>query len=216
MPVPQIRRETLQKILAIYRSKQAMVVASCLMMCCFACGQVAYPEQEVSVHDLPLLTAPSMRPSDVLATSLEMVFNNKDVCCGKDSALEDSLQVSNPYSLNQIASKLQGRHLLSNGRPIIVTAEYLPTDAMNVGHLITMILAQRPALMVWNSQLYVLYGVTYVKTVDYSTGAETNAIHRLLLQDARFSDSRRIVSFDRLTNDLGKVQGLLFLQAAPQ
>jgi hypothetical protein len=40
--------------------------------------------------------------------------------------------------------------------------------------------------------------------------------HKFLLQDARFSDSRRAVSFDRLTEDAGKVQGLLFLQAAPQ
>jgi hypothetical protein len=192
------------------------VVASCLAVCCFAYGQISYPEQEVRVHDLPSLTARSTHASDVLSTSLEIVLNDKEVCCGKNSALEDYVQASDPKSLKDIASKLQGRHLLSDGRPIMVTAEYLPPEAVNSGHLISMILNQNPPLMEWNSHLYVVHGVTYVETVDYSTGSVMNVIHKFLLQDARFSDSRRAVSFDRVTDDVSKVQGLLFLLAAPQ
>jgi hypothetical protein len=191
-------------------------VVSCLVLCCLGHGQVSYPDKEVRVHDLPSLTARSRHGSDVLATSLEIVFNDKEVCCGKNSALEDSVQAADPKSLKDIASKLQGRHVLSDGRPIIVTAQYLPSDAINSGHLIGMILNQHPPLMEWNSHLYVVYGVTYVETVDYSTGSDMNAIHKFLLQDVRFSDSRRGISFDRVTDDAGKVQGLLFLQAAPQ
>jgi len=41
-------------------------------------------------------------------------------------------------------------------------------------------------------------------------------IHKFLLWDTRFSDSRRTVVFDRETEDPGKVQGLLFLQLEPQ
>jgi hypothetical protein len=56
--------------------------------------------------------------------------------------------------------------------------------------------------------------VTYVGTVDYSTNQTAYAVHKFLMEDVRFSDSRRAVSFDRLTEDAGKVQGLLFVQAA--
>jgi hypothetical protein len=191
------------------------VVASCLAVCCFAYGQISYPEREVRVHDLPSLTARSTHASDVLSTSLEIVFNDKEVCCGKNSALEDSVQASDPKSLKDIASKLQGRHLLSDGRPIMVTAEYLPPDQVNAGHLIYMLAANHAPLMMWNSHLYVVDGLNYAENVD-TDGGVFYVTHKFLLQDARFSDSRREVSFDRLTEDAGKVQGLLFLQAAPQ
>ena len=92
-----------------------MVMAWCLASACFASAQVAYPEQELRINDLPALTARSTHSSDALATSLEIIFNNKEICCGKDSALEDSVQSADPKSLKDIATKLQGRHLLSDG-----------------------------------------------------------------------------------------------------
>jgi hypothetical protein len=191
------------------------VLAWCLALCCLAYGQqVAYPEQEVRVNDLPALTARSPHSADVLATSLEILFNDKEVCCGKNSALEDSIESADPKSLKDIASKLQGRHLLSDGRAITVTTEYLTPDQVSAGHLITMIRTQRAALLMWNSRVYVFFGVTYVGTVDYSSNETAYAVHKFLLQDVRFSDSRRAVTFDRLTEDASKVQGLLFVQAA--
>jgi hypothetical protein len=191
-------------------------VASCLASGGFSFGQVAYPEQEVRVHDLPAVTAKSPHAGDVLAASLEMLFRDKEVCCGKDSALDDSLQRVDPKSLKDIGDRLQGRHLLSDGRPIVVTVEYLTPDKVEAGHVIAMMTTQRAALMMWNSHLYVVEGVTYVETLDSTTGSDSRAVHKFLLQDARYSDSRREVSFDRLTEDLSKVQGLLFVQAAPQ
>jgi hypothetical protein len=189
------------------------ILASCLVVCGLAYGQFSYSEQAVRVRDLPSLTARSTHASDVLATSLQIVFNNPEVCCGKNSALEDSVQSSDPKSLKDIASKLQGKHILSDGRSIMVTAEYLQPDAVNSGRLISTILDEHPPLMVWNSHLYVVSGVTYVETVD-SNGSDMKAIHTFLLEDERFSDSRRAVSFDRVTADWSKVQGFLFLQAA--
>lgn len=190
------------------------IPALCFAVCCLAYGQqVAYPEQEIRVKDLPSLTARSPHAADVLATSLEILFNDKEVCCGKNSALEDSVGSADPKSLMDIATKLQGRHLLSDGRAIMVTAEYLTPDQVNAGHLITSIRNQHAALMMWNSRVYVLYGVTYVGTVDYSTNQTAYAVHKFLLQDVRFSDSRRAVTFDRLTDDAGKVQGVLFVEA---
>jgi hypothetical protein len=191
------------------------VLASCLAVGCFAHGQqVAYPEQEIRMQDLPALTARSAHAVDVLATSLEVLFKDKEVCCGKNSALEDSVESADPKSLKDIGNKLQGRHLLTDGRAFTVTTEYLTPDQVNAGHLITMIRNQHAALMMWNSHLYLVCGVTYVGTVDYSTNETAYAVHKFLLQDVRFSDSRRAVSFDRLTEDAGKVQGLLFVQAS--
>ena len=190
------------------------VVAAYLAVYCLAYGQASKPDQEVRVHDLPSLTARSTQASDVLATSLEIVFNNKEVCCGKNSALEDSVQSSDPKSLKDIASTLQGRHLLGDGRPIMVTAEYLTPNQVTAGHLIYMLTEKHAPLMVWNSHLYVVDGMTYVTGLSH--GAIVYFLHEFLLQDSRFSDSRREVSFDRVTEDAGKVQGLLFLQALPQ
>src|SRR5579864_2139205 len=191
------------------------VIVSCLAVCCFTSGQTAYPEQEVRVPDLPSLTARSAHARDVLVPSLEIAFNDKEVCCGKDSALEDSIQRVDPRSLKDIASKLQGRHLLSDGRPVMVTVEYLTPDQVHPEHLIYMLTEKRVPLMMWNSHLYVVDGMTYVESVgegvDGSSGEITYVTHKFLLQDARFSDSRREVSFDRVTEDAGKVQGLLFV-----
>ena len=91
-------------------------VAACLAVCCFANAQVAYQEREVRVHDLPLLTARSMHASDALATSLEIVFHDKQICCGKNSALEDSVQSSDPKSLKDIdVYKRQPEHIVGLG-----------------------------------------------------------------------------------------------------
>ena len=76
-------------------------------------GQVSYPSLEVHVSDLPTLKARTEEPSDVLRTSLDTILSDREVCCGKDSALEDSLDRADPTSIKEIAEKLQGRHLLS-------------------------------------------------------------------------------------------------------
>jgi len=196
----------------------ATCVVAWFAVCCLAHGQgqTTNPEQEVRLQDLPSLTARSVHAADVLAASLEIVFNHKQICCGKNSALEDSVERSDPKSLKDIADRMKGRHLLSDGRPITVTTEYLTPDQVNAGHLILMLTQKHAPLMMWNSHLYVVSGVSYVETVDSSNTAVGYAIHKFFLQDARFSDSRRAVIFDRLTEDAGKVEGLLFLQAAPQ
>ena len=196
------------------------LLVSCFALCYFAYGQVPNQDQEIQVHNLPTLVARSVDDSDVLLTSLDTVFHDRDICCGKNSALGDSAPAADPSSLRDVASKLQGRHLLSDGRPIKVTAEYLAPDAVNSADLISMIMNQHAALMKWNSHLYVVYGVVYMWFIS-STGPEGQTtkgtlIHKLLLWDTRFSDSRRNVVFNRETDDWGKVQGLLTLTATPQ
>jgi len=54
-------------------------------------------------------------------------------------------------------------------------------------------------LMEWGSHLYVVCGVTYVETYSTITdghGGPIHVTHKFLLQDTRFFDSRREISFE--------------------
>ncbi len=184
------------------------------MVSCVALAQEYYPNKEVRIADLPSVTAKSKDASDVLAASLEIILREKEICCGRDSSLEDDVQRADPKSLKDVAARLQGRHLLSDGRPIRVTVEYLPATSL-VSGLINALAEKQPLLMEWNSHLYVVYGAIY-DTVYSPEGARSDSILKLFLVDPRFSDQRREITFDRQTDDWGKVQGLLMLKAARQ
>ena len=187
------------------------LILPCLAFSSLSYGQALYQDQEIQVHNLPSLEARSHDPSDVLLTSLDTILHNRDVCCGKDSALEDSLAKADPKSLKDVADKLQGQHRLSDGRAITVTAEYLTPDAAGAGHLVTLIVNQHPALMEWNSHVYVVHGMVFFWGGD--TGGPAIVIRKLLLWDTRYADSRREVIFTLGVDDANKVAGLLFVQA---
>jgi len=195
------------------------LVGACLTLCCMAHAQILYQDQEIQIHDLPSLMAHSPHSSDVLLTSLDTVIHDREICCGKDSALEDSVAAADPKSLKDAADRIQGRHLLSDGRPIMVTTTYLTPDALNSGLLITWFQGQHAALMQWNSHVYVVHGIVYVWTASYSpdgSAQDSTVIRKFLLWDVRYSDARREVTFNRDSDDLGKVQGFLFVQTKPQ
>ena len=101
---------------------------------------------------------------------------------------------------------------MSDGRPIHITAEYVTPDAVTATRVVSAITNQHPILMQWNSHLYVVYGVDYMRTENLSAGAVGVVIRKFLLRDTRYSDERRNVVFDRETEDATKVQGLMFLQ----
>lgn len=189
-------------------------------LACVAYGQVFNTDLEVKVSGLPALMARSHDATDVLPTALDTIFHDRRVCCGKDSALEDCVAAADPQSLKDLASKLQGRHLLSDGRPIQVTAEFWPPDAINSGKTISALTDKQALLMMWDSHLYVLYGAVYrwVWVGGTTEGGATamTVIRKFLLLDTRFSDSRREVVFTRGVDDADEVQGLLFLQTKPQ
>jgi hypothetical protein len=190
-----------------------------LAICAAASGQVTGQDLEMEVQGLPSLMARSQNRSDVLLTSLDTIFHNREVCCGKDSALEDSVQAADPKSLKDVAAKLQGRHLLSDGRPIMVTADFLTAEQMNAGHLITMMQNQHAPLMQWNSHIYVLHGLVYfwIDSGNSDVGSvPVSMIHKLLLWDTRYSDSRREVVFNRETDDPSTIQGFLFVDSKLQ
>ena len=165
---------------------------------------------------LPNLMAKSKDPSDILLTSLDIIFHDHQICCGKDSALEDSALRADPSSLQDIAAKLQGRHLLSDGRAITVTADYWAPAAINSGALIGALQNKTALLMEWNSRLYVCYGVTFRKDYDNDTGMELDTIQTILLIDTRYSGAGRKIVFNRQTDDWSKVQGMLYQKIAMQ
>jgi hypothetical protein len=154
--------------------------------------------------------------SDVMLTSLDTVFHDREVCCGKDSALEDTVQTIDAKSLQDAASKLSGRHLLSDGRAVQVTANYLTADQINAGDMLAQMVKQHAPLMEWNHHVYVVHGLVYLwyMTSDPDGGgSESSVIHKILLWDTRYSDSRREVVFNRETDDPKTIQGVLFLES---
>ena len=172
-------------------------------------GQVFDKDLEIRVDTLPTLVARSKDPMDVLLTSLAIVFRDKEICCGKDSALGDQVRSADPKSLKDVASKLNGRHLLSDGRPFMVTADYMAPEAMNSGTLIRMMTAQHAGLMQWNAHLYVVDGLIYkwIMTGPDFKSTSMTVIHKFLLRDPRFTDERQNVEFNRSSDDITKIGG---------
>ena len=190
-----------------------------IALCGFARAQLLNQDQVIEVHDLPSLVAPSPHSSAVLRTSLDTILHDREICCGKDSALEDSASAADPKSLKDVAGKLQGRQLLSDGRPIQITATYATSDAVNSGMLVSWFQSNHAALMQWNSRVYVVHGIVYqwIASASPDSGAQTGTvIHKFLLWDTRYSDSRREMVFNRETDDLSKVQGFLFVDFKPE
>jgi len=169
---------------------------------------------EARVTNLPSLTAASRDTSSVIATAVEMVLHDQALCCGKDSALGDTV-LSEPRSLKELAGKLQGRHQLSDGRAIVVNAEYAAQDSISVGTVIGSLQDQRAPLLEWKSHVYVVQGAVFGETRCQS-GMRQYSIVKLLLLDPRFSDQRREAVFNRDTDDLAKVTGFLTLSVAAQ
>jgi len=201
-----LRTITLRTVLVV------SLIPVCRAQPSVAHAQYNLPEQEIHIHDFPVVTAKSENSFDMLAAAVATVLHDKDVCCGGDSALEDSLEHADNKSLKDIADRLQGRHLLSDGRPIMVTGEYLTPDQTGAGHLIYMLAANHAPLMMWNSHVYVVYGASYVENVDRDSGVVLYTIHKFFLWDTRYADARREVTFDRLSDDVRTVQGWLFLE----
>jgi hypothetical protein len=180
-------------------------------------AQVLNIDQQIEVADLPSIVSPSRHSSDVLVTSLATIFHDPEVCCGKDSALEDSVERADPKSLQDVAARLNGRHLLPDGRSFMVKAVFFPPDQANAANLVKAFTEKYPLLMQWNSHIYVVHGLVYFWN---ATGGDPKSggggvqivVHKFLLWDTRYSDSRRQLIFNRDTDDLGKVQSFLFVE----
>ncbi len=167
--------------------------------------------QEVRVVALPSAVAASPSEGDVLTASVATTMLERDVCCGRNSALEDRIPSTKGSSLRELGEKLRGSAYLDNGSPIVVADQYWSGTSVTAEDIISSLMAQHPLLMDWSGHLYVLYGAVFDEYRYYDSGTRVHVIRTLSLADTRFSDGRRYVSFNRQTDDLGKVTGLLAL-----
>jgi len=176
---------------------------------------VVKSNQEIRVAHLPRLAARSPDPSYVLLTSLDIILHDHALCCAKDSALGDSAAAADPSSVIDIIAKLQGRHLLSDGRPVMISVvDLAPEATRNPGTVVRALTNKRAMLLMWKSHLYVLYGALFDEA-EYADGSLAETINQLFLLDPRYSDSRREVSFRRDKDDWNQVEGLLLLSVSP-
>lgn len=171
-----------------------------------------FPNQEIRVGNLPSMTAPSADTPAVIATALEAILHNKDLCCGKYSGLENDVFSASP-SLKALSAKLQGKHVLGDGLSVMVRTEYVPKSSIGSATVIRTLLHQQPMLLKWKSHVYVLYGAVFDESRD-DDGTRQYLIHKLLLLDLRYSDRRRETEFNRETDDWGTLQGLLTVSVA--
>jgi hypothetical protein len=156
------------EILAMIRSRMVWPLALLTVATGFVHGQQDVPpgyvfhvNQEVRVRDLSPQAAPSTNTTAVLISALEAIFHGAEVCCGKNSALEDGAEAADPLSLKDVSAKLQGKHLSNDGRPITVSTEYMASDSINPGQIVSCLLGNRALLMEWKSRLYVVYGAGF-------------------------------------------------------
>jgi len=173
-----------------------------------------HPNQELRIRNLPLVAASSTDSSAILTAAMETIIRDKTACCGRYSALGDAL-LSDPSSLKELRTKLQGKHLLTEGGAIVVNAELLPAGGDDSTLILNALEHQDPLLMEWNSNFYVLHGAIFNET-RYSNGTSQYSILKLLLLDPRFSDKRRETEFSRGVDDWGKVQGLMTITVTRQ
>lgn len=179
-----------------------------------AAAQVAYPPEEARVNNLPYIAAQSKDSSDVLAASVATVLHNPNLCCDRDSSLQDTIQRADPRSLKDISTRLGGRQLLNDGRPVMIRAELWPAASTNTTQIITALRENHPLLMEWNSQIYIVYGALFnpvVQTDPDGVQQQSYTIQKLLLLDLRYSGARRETAFNRETDKIEDSQGFLLL-----
>lgn len=202
-----------------YWSPALLILSSCLVFAQENPGgyETFHPNVEVLVDGLSPLMARTPDLPDVLLTSLDIVFHDPAICCGRDSVLEDRATAADPLSLKEVASKVEGTWALSDGRRIRITAEMLgPTPSLDISYRIVNTLKSKHSLLLeWNSHLYVLYGAIFDEVSTPDVGSQY-MIHKLLLLDTRYSDARRKVTFNRDTDDWTKVHGLLLFTVGAQ
>lgn len=169
------------------------------------------PNQQVLVPDLHLHVAIRAEPADTLAAALETVIANPGVCCGKKSTFSEVPDWSETSSLSDVGARLGGRHVLSDGRPFNISAQYWPSTALTSHALVRMLMRDDHLLVQWNSRVFLVQGVTFDDRV-YSDGSHDYVLRKLLLLDPSLANKTHQVTFDREKDDWSKVEGFLLLK----
>lgn len=158
-------------------------------------------------------------PDEAMSAAVATILSDPEVCCGRGSSLEDLTNFIN-RDLQQTAAKLQGRHVLPDGRPYILGARFYatrPSDgSIPAGSvLLSTLQSNHPLLMIWKHELYVAYGANYSEQVvqDPDGGSVIrDTVERLQLFDPV---SGHHVSFDPSKDNWDQVEGVVTLTISP-
>jgi hypothetical protein len=172
-----------------------------------------HPDQQAIVESVHLQPAIANDSNAAVAAALATVINDPKVCCSENSSLGTAPVTDDRVSLHDLANKVGGRHVLSDGETLNVTANYIPATTLSSDQIILPLMKQQPILMAWKSHLYVLYGAVYDDKV-YTDGHHEYVIHKLLLLDPSAAAPNRQAAFDRQKDDWSQVEGLLLLKVA--
>jgi hypothetical protein len=170
-------------------------------------------DQKAIVEYVHLQPAASEDRNAAVAAALATVIKDAGVCCGENSVLGTTPVTGSSISLREIANKVGGRHVLSDGQTVTITGEYISAATLSSDRIIVPLMKQQPMLMMWKSHIYVLYGAVYDDTV-YTDGHHDYVIHKLLLLDPSAAGPDRQATFDRQKDDWSQVEGLLLLKVA--
>jgi hypothetical protein len=172
-----------------------------------------HADQEAVVEYVHLQPAASDDSKAAIAAAVATIINNPKVCCGENSSLGATPVTDERVSLRDLGNKIGGRHVLSDGRYVNVTANYIPAGTLSSDQIIFPLTKQQPMLMMWKSHVYVLYGALFDDTI-YTDGHHDYAIRKLLLLDPAAAEPDRKTAFDRQKDDWSQVEGLLLLKVA--
>jgi hypothetical protein len=157
---------------------------------------------------------------NVLAASVADVVANPEVCCGRSSSRVDVVAAADLRNLVGIASKLQGRHVLGDGRPYVLSATFFsarPTlgqmPAANV--ILTFLQGDHAMLMLWNSHLYVVYGADYTETVYNGVDSGNSVVDTVDTLQLFDPATGAHTTFQRAKDNWDQVQGLGTLTVGP-
>jgi hypothetical protein len=170
-------------------------------------SEVVHPYQRVTVPGLAAVSAKDTSSAAITKAALATVLSASKLKCDPDSPIESVAEANAGASLQTLASKISGASCVVNGRRLRVQANFVPNGAIQGNNIIASIKASKPLLFEWKGALYVLYGVVYDEHLHYS-GRQDNVIRQFLLIDPRYSDKRRLVSFEREKDNFAEVEGV--------
>jgi hypothetical protein len=176
--------------------------------------EVLHPNLRVAVPNLAAITTAHESSQSVAKAALAIVLSGSRVKCEPGSQLETVGDANAGSSLRTLASRLSGTSCMTESGLRWVSSTFTPNGAIQGDSVIASLIENKPLLVEWKGELYVLYSVVYDEHL-HSEGSRVNVIRQLLLIDPRYSEGRRLVEFVREKDNLAEIAGLASIDMRP-